>query len=134
MVRNKIIRIQKDLAHLEEFTTYSFDDVAKEYKTHKIVERIIEVVVNEAIDINQHLIVTQGKGELPFNFRESFLLLAEIGIYPKDFAEEISKSVGLRNILVHEYQKLDEEIFYVAIKQCYEQFTQYCKYLLIYLK
>ncbi|MBI3887758.1 DUF86 domain-containing protein, partial [Candidatus Microgenomates bacterium] len=69
-------------------------------------------------------------GELPFNFRESFILLAELDIYPKDFAEKISQSVGLRNILVHEYQELDEKILYDAISECFEEYTKYCKYIL----
>lgn len=133
MIKNKILRIQDDLSHLEEFKDASIEEISKEYNTHKIVERIIEVIVNEAIDINQHLIVEKGKGDLPFNFRESFLLLAELGVYPENFAEEISKSVGLRNILVHEYQKLDEKIFYNSIQECFTHYTNYCRYILKYL-
>lgn len=133
MIKNKIARMQEDLSHLQDFKDYTFDDIVKSYNTHKAVERIIEVIINEAIDINQHIIAEQGKKELAFNFRESFLLLADIEVYPKDFAEEISKSVGLRNILVHEYQKLDEHIFYNAIQECFAQYTKYCRYILDYL-
>lgn len=133
MVKNKISRIQQDLTHLREFIGFSFDEAAKNYKTHKIIERIIEVIINEAIDINQHIIVEKGEKDLPFDFRQSFLLLVDIGVYPREFAQQISKSVGLRNILVHEYLKLDEKIFYKSIKDCYEDYTKYCRYILDYL-
>lgn len=134
MVKNKIAAIRRDLEELAPFASYTFDEVAKDYRTHKIVERIIEVVVNEAIDINQHLIVKSGRGELPFDFKESFLLLVDLGVYPKEFAEAIAKSVGLRNILVHQYRKLDEQVFYASIKDCLTQYTEFCRYISEYLK
>ncbi|MGB9707047.1 MAG: type VII toxin-antitoxin system HepT family RNase toxin [Microgenomates group bacterium] len=134
LIKEKINLIQTDLLHLKDYKNLGFDEVAKNYATHKIIERIIEVIINEAIDINQHLIVELGKGRLPFDYKESFLLLAELKILPKAFAEEISQSVGLRNILVHQYRKLDEKIFYHSIKDCLKQYSQYCRYLLKYLK
>ena len=36
--------------------------------------------------------------------------LSKIGVIPKDFAIDLSKMVGFRNILVHDYAKIDEEI------------------------
>lgn len=134
MVERKIRLIHDDLTKLGEFRDASFDDIAKDYWKHKAVERVIEVIVGEAIDINQHLIVKSGKGELPFDFKESFLLLADLGVYPKDFAEAIAKSVGLRNILVHQYRKLDEQMFYASIRDCLVQYTGYCRFIADYLK
>lgn len=134
LIQEKVRMIQADLLHLKDFEDLTFDEVAKDYGTHKIVERIIEVIVNEAIDINQHLIVELGKGKLPFDYKESFLLLADLGVLPKKFTKQIADSVGLRNILVHMYRKLDEKIFYISIKKCLSQYTRYCRYILEYLK
>ncbi|MBI5620534.1 DUF86 domain-containing protein [Candidatus Gottesmanbacteria bacterium] len=91
-------------------------------------------MVNEAIDINQHLIVKSGQDKLPFDFKESFLLLVPIGVYSEEFAKKIADSVGLRNILVHQYRELDEQLFYASIKDCLGQYTQYCKYIFVYLE
>lgn len=134
MVEKKISKIYEELRYLEEFLEFTFDDVAKDYKTHHIVERIIEIVVGFAIDINQHIIVEQGKGDLPFDFKKSFLLLFNLGIYPKEFAERISNSAGLRNILVHDYAKLDEKKFYNSIRDCFKDYTRYCRYIIDYLR
>lgn len=133
MIRQKITLIQRDLSELKQFRRLSFDQIASDYRTHKAVERIIEVIINEAIDINQHLIVESGKRELPFDFRQSFLLLADLGVYPKEFAQHISGSVGLRNILVHQYRRLDEELFYESIADCLKDYIKYCELILRYL-
>ncbi|MBI3343179.1 DUF86 domain-containing protein [Candidatus Gottesmanbacteria bacterium] len=134
MIEKKIDLILADLVKLGEFRDVAFDDIAKDYWKHKAVERVLEVIVGEAIDINQHLIVKSGMGELPFDFTESFNLLVKLGVYPEDFAQTIAKSVGLRNILVHQYRKLDEQLFYASIKDCLMQYTQYCRYITDYLE
>lgn len=132
MVKIKIGLIQADLKELLRFKDLSFEEIAKNYDKHKVVERILELVINEAIDINQHLIAESDLGKLPFDFKESFTLLSRLNIYSEDFAQEIAKSVGLRNILVHQYRKLDEQIFYQSINLCLEQYHKYCAFIIKY--
>ena len=133
LVKAKVNKIQEDLRQLSRFKDYPQSKIIKDYDTHKIVERILELVINEAIDINQHLIAESNLGKLPYDFKESFTLLTNIKVYPKDFGKEISKSAGLRNILVHQYGNLDEKIFYQSIKTCLKQYHAYCNYILKYL-
>lgn len=134
LIKTKISSIQNELGELLRFEKLSMREISRSYDTHKIVERTLEIIINEAIDINQHLIAESNLGKLPFDFKESFTLLFDLKVYPKEFGQEIAKSVGLRNILVHQYRKLDEEIFYESIGLCLKQYHQYCKYLLAYLR
>ena len=133
LVKTKINSIQNNLEQLKRFENLSFEKVVENYDTHKIVERIIELLINEAIDINQHFISESKLNKLSFDFKESFLLMEKLNIYPKSFAQEISLSVGLRNILVHQYNRLDEKVFYTSIKDCLKQYSQYCRYILKFL-
>lgn len=134
LIKRKIDLIRADLAKLEPYGTWTFDQIAADYVVHKAVERMIEIIVGEAIDINQHVIVHSPKRDLPFDFKESFLLLADLNVYPREFAEKIAHSVGLRNILVHQYRKLDEHLFYDSIKDCLTDYTAYCEYILEHLR
>lgn len=134
MVKTKIGSIQNELRELSRFKEITFEDLTKSHDTHKIIERTIEIIINEAIDINQHLIAESDLGKLPFDFKESFTLLAKLKVYPQEFGQEIAKSVGLRNILVHQYRELDERIFYESIAFCLKEYYQYCEYLLKYLQ
>lgn len=132
LVKRKLKLILEDLDKLKKFKDYTFDEIAKDYYNHKAVERIIEVIINEAIDINQHIIVKKTD-QVPVDYRQTFLKLGELEVLPKDFAEGISDSVGLRNILVHQYRELDEKIFFKSISECLQQYTQYCDYIRDYL-
>ena len=133
LVKTKISSIQNNLEQLKRFENLSFNEVVENYDTHKIVERIIELLINEAIDINQHFISESKLNKLSFDFKESFLLMEKLDVYPGSFAKKISLSVGLRNILVHQYNRLDEKIFYTSIKDCLKQYSQYCRYILKFL-
>lgn len=133
-IKNKIIYIQNELKALARYKDYTFEEIVSSFELHTITERIIERIINDSLDINQHIIVEGRKGDIPFDFRESFLLLVDFKVYPKSFAERISGSVDLRNILVHHYRKLDEKIFYKSIKDCLKDYTRYCGYLLRFLE
>lgn len=66
-------------------------------------------------------------------YRETFLRLAELGVYPEAFATEIAGSAGLRNILVHDYNDADRRIVYGAIRKGMEQYRQYVEYVRAFL-
>lgn len=95
MIKRKIEKIQEEIVYLEEFKKLSFDDVAKDMTIHRAIERTIEIIVGNAIDTNQHIIAKSKNKHFPFDFKESFLLLSDFEIYPKEFGEKISKSAGL---------------------------------------
>jgi len=134
LVKNKLSFMQKELKILVQYKDCTLEEVASDYFKHTIIERVLERIINDALDINQHIISEAEEQEPPNDYKETFLALSTLGIYPKEFAERISKSVGLRNILVHNYRKLDEEKFYNSIKDCLNDYGNYCEYILKFLK
>jgi uncharacterized protein YutE (UPF0331/DUF86 family) len=82
-----------------------------------------------AIDINEHLIAELGSGAesrtARLTYRETFDRLAGLGVYPKEFAENIARSASLRNILVHDYNDADRRIVCGSVRPCLEDYRQY---------
>ncbi|MDH4199608.1 MAG: DUF86 domain-containing protein [Spirochaetia bacterium] len=50
-------------------------------------------------------------------------------MYPEDFAEQIAKSAGLRNILVQDYNDIDRKILHGSIRDCLKDHHSYLEYL-----
>jgi len=100
------------------------------------LERYLERIINRAIDINQHLIAELATKDTspPLDYTETFLRLAALGIYPSDFSQRIAKSVGTRNILIHEYDGVDYSNIYSSIYDCLKDYHEYCNYILIFLE
>lgn len=135
-IKRKISLIQDDLANFSHFAQYSFDEIAKDYIKQAATERFLERVVNRAIDINQHLIAELATKDTssPKTYTDTFIMLPDLGVYSSDFAVEISKSVGTRNKLVHEYDKADQRLIYDSIADCLRDYQQYCGYILKFLE
>lgn len=58
------------------------------------------------IDMANH-VVRKRKLGLPQDSRESFALLQQDNLIGEELAEKLKGMVGFRNVLVHEYRKLD---------------------------
>ncbi|MFA4817915.1 MAG: DUF86 domain-containing protein [Parcubacteria group bacterium] len=134
-IKRKIDLIQNELTYLVPLKDYTFEELSKDFMNQAGVERILERTINRAIDINQHLIAELAdlKTEPPLDYKGTFLRLIDLGIYDKDFAENISRSVGIRNKLAHEYDKIDKEKIYTSVHDCLEDYTKYCEYILNFL-
>ena len=68
-----------------------------------------------SIDIANHLIKIRKLG-LPQDSRDSFELLRRAGMIDEPMARALQAMVGFRNILVHEYRKLDMNIMVKVIE------------------
>ena len=135
-ILEKINLITRDLKRLEVFSDLSIDQIAKDFITFAALKNILMETIGRAIDINQYLIseLSRPETEVPKTYRETFLLLEDLKILPGDFAEEISKSAGLRNVIVHEYNNLDKVIIYKKVGDAIKQYVKYCDYILKFLK
>ena len=132
LIVRKITLIQEDLGNFASFAQYSFSEIAKDYIKQAAMERFLERVVNRAIDINQHLVAELATLETsaPLTYADTFLRLADLGVYPKEFASEILKSAGTRNKLIHEYDTTDPDKIYSSIGDCLRDYHKYCEYIL----
>lgn len=136
LVKRKISLIQEELVRLADFSKMSLNEIIRDFVKQAALERFLERIITRAIDVNQHLILELAQKETtpPKDYKETFLRLADFKIYPKDFAENISRSVGTRNILVHEYEKVDYSKIYGAVDECIRDYHRYCDYILEFIE
>lgn len=135
-IERKTSLIQNELAHLAPFKDLTFEEISKDFVKQTLVERMMERIINRALDINQHIIAEMAtlETEPPMDYKETFLRLVDFGIYDQNFAENISRSAGTRNKLIHEYDKIDKKQVYNSIGDCLEDYTKYCEYIMNFLK
>lgn len=135
-VVRKLQLIADDLERLIQFKDDSLESLKGDEIRLAAAERILERIVMRAIDINEHLISELGTGagrSTRLTYRDTFLFLAELGVYSRDFAEQIARSAGLRNILVHDYNDADRKIVHSSIKSCLQDYHQYVEHVRSFL-
>ena len=74
----------------------------------------IQMAVQNCVDIAAHIVSEEGFG-VPGSTNEMFYLLEENGFLHSELTEKIVKAVGFRNLIVHEYAKIDlEQVFEIS--------------------
>jgi uncharacterized protein YutE (UPF0331/DUF86 family) len=114
----------KSLNHLRKFEAISFEEFMNNYESQLVVERLIEILVELASDINAYLLV-QLYQIAPDTYADSFVKASQQGIISQDLAKELAKSAGMRNILAHQYVDIDHQIVYGAIVKALKQYTNF---------
>jgi uncharacterized protein YutE (UPF0331/DUF86 family) len=89
-------------------------------------ERLIQVLVDLAIDVNGHVAVAR-LGKAPDTGRASFAAAAEAGIVSAELAERLAPSAGLRNVLVHRYTDIRTDLVADAIGTVLDGFAEYVR-------
>lgn len=92
--------------------------------TRAAAERLLQVAVDLAIDVNAHVSVAL-LGRAPSTGRESFALMAEAGALEPALADRLAPAAGLQNVLVHRYVDIRTDLVADAVSQILDQFPGY---------
>ena len=124
LINRKLENIIKYLKELEPITKCSFNEFLSNYYKLHTAERLLQLIVDTAYDINAHLIGEAGK-PLPDDYYTSFTKLSEIKVLPRKFSLWIAGSAGLRNRLVHEYEEINFERVFKSLPFQLKNYKQY---------
>lgn len=126
IVRRKLGVITQNLNVLQPIETMSEEDYIEDIYKRKAAERLLQELIEAAIDINVHIIVQMGNTP-PDDYFESFIRAGKLKIIPAGLAEELAPSSGLRNRLVHEYDQLEDTLVLNAVRKAEALYSQYVK-------
>ena len=107
--------IERCIAQIEAYLTQRSDiPFAADYFTQDAVTMNIQRTCEACIDIANRVVRVRRLGT-PKESRDSFILLAEAGIIDPALRRSMLGLVGFRNILVHQYTRLDITILQTVI-------------------
>lgn len=110
--------IDDSLRKLEEIKKEnpSLERYRNSWKDKDSAERNLQKTIEAIIDLGKMLVADKGLRE-PGNNREVFLILEEKNLFPAEFISLIDKMIGMRNILVHSYDRVDEAVVYGILQK-----------------
>lgn len=90
--------------------------------TASVIDRILREYRSQKTGIiiplyqGQHIIADEGLRE-PRTYRDVFKILTENGVLKSEFLPVFEKIAAFRNVLVHQYEKVDDAIVYGVFKK-----------------
>jgi uncharacterized protein YutE (UPF0331/DUF86 family) len=109
LILRKLSALETYLSQLAPYQDVKLAAYQSDWKTQRIVERTLHLAIEACMDVADH-IVADRRLRVPETGAETFEVLGEAEILPIALAEALSRMVGFRNILVHDYARIDPAI------------------------
>lgn len=132
VINERLREIDENLKILEELRKTDRENFLKEPKVYKLAERCLEVSIQALLDIC-HYLIANNQWTKPTTNKEAIEVVARNNVIPEEFAKRILPLAGLRNILIHEYIKIDPKRLYVQLQNLAD-FREFQRYVIAYLK
>lgn len=133
VLRRKLTVIVGNLQALEPIAALSLERYRADLFMRKGTERLLQELIEAAIDVNTHLLVQEGH-PAPDDYYQGFVMLAEHGILTQELATALAPTAGLRNRLVHEYDAIVDAIVLDAVRKAQDLFPKYVASIEHYLQ
>lgn len=131
-VHAKLALIRELLDDLEQVRSADAARMHQDRMLRYAVERILTQLVDVAVAVNSHCVAALlSRG--PADYRESFLLMVPAGVLDAPLAADLAPSVGLRNVLTHEYVSVDPSIVVRSIPLALVSYRRYVASVAAYL-
>lgn len=113
-IKEKIKEIEQFVLDLESFVPTDFEEYKSDVKTKAACERFFEKIVEGLVDV-AFLIIKEKGLDLPEEDKATFDVLAAAQLIPVDLANRLKQARGMRNILAHDYGRIDDELVFESV-------------------
>lgn len=127
-ILSKIDELDSYLTELSQIAPANFEEYQKIEKKRSC-ERLLQLSIECVIDICK-LFVSGLRLGLPSEENDLFNKMQKKGILSDEMTIALKEMRGFRNILVHEYTVVDDELVYEAVKAKLEDFQKFKKEIL----
>ena len=121
LILRKLSELEEYFGQIGEFSSVSVEDYSGDWKTRRIVERTLQIMIELCIDIAGH-IISDRKLRVPVSYADTFTSLVEAGLITPQISEVMEKMAKFRNIVVHQYEKVDTEIVIMILRKHLDDF------------
>lgn len=133
LIEKILVDIKACVQDLREIQDISWTRYGQDKIVRRFIERTLHVAIEAMIDSAQHLI-SDEKWREPESYRDSFVVLAENGAISRDNLERYEKMAAFRNLLVHYYERIDNEIVFGILKKNLDDFELFISEIAEFLK
>ncbi len=116
LLSRKISNLLTYIAELRRADDITWDKYATDTRNKAFVERFLHLAIEEVFDIANHLI-SYHRWREPDGYRDLFLILREHAIIPEEKLTSFQNMASFRNMLVHHYEKIDDEVVFGLFKK-----------------
>lgn len=132
-VNGKLKALEDYVGLLKSFGKVDAEGLTKDPLKRGAIERYFQLAAEVVLDV-AGLLIAEYRFRTPEDYKDSLLILGEEGVLTKDFSKEFSGIAGFRNLLVHEYLKIDYQKVADNLNNHLGDFEKFAQQVAKYLK
>jgi uncharacterized protein YutE (UPF0331/DUF86 family) len=123
VVAARLNKLQEYLNVLRAIQKYDVQRFKTDTFIHATAERYLHLAIECLLDIGNHVISDRGYRK-PDTYAEIFEILAEENVIPRELFDKMAGMAAFRNVLVHDYLRLDLNMVYEITQQQIKHFEK----------
>ncbi len=128
VILNKFETIEKCINRINEEYQNNPENL-DDYRKMDMIVLNLQKACEAVLDLAVYIVSTRKLG-LPQTKREAFILLEENNIIDSKMSKNMQGMVGFRNIAVHDYKEIDEEVLKDVIENHLNDLLDFARILL----
>ena len=124
LISRKISNLLYYISGLETADDISWKKYIQDARVRAFVERYLHLAIEEMFYLANHFVSFYSWRE-PAGYRDLFLVLNEQGVIPAGQLLTFQNMSSFRNMLVHRYEKIDDEVIYAIFKKRLSDFHDF---------
>jgi uncharacterized protein YutE (UPF0331/DUF86 family) len=128
----KISALDEYLKQIGEYASISLKAYSDDWKVQRIVERTLQMMIETCLDISGHIISDENL-RVPETYADVFRIMVENGILSESHLDSYEKMARFRNIVVHDYERIDPEIVVGILRNNLHDFEEFKASVITYL-
>jgi uncharacterized protein YutE (UPF0331/DUF86 family) len=116
LLQEKLKLLAEYIADLQNESSTTLQEIKQNKKQRRYIERTLHLAVESCLDIGSHIISDLGLRE-PEDNKDIIAVLTESGYLPENMLSNLQKMAQFRNVIVHDYARIDPEILYSILNK-----------------
>jgi len=133
LILKKLSVLDEYLKQIGEYASISPKAYIDDWKVQRIVERTLQMMIETCLDIGAHIISDENL-RVPETYAEVFRIMVENDILPGSHLDAFEKMARFRNLVVHDYERIDPEIIVGILRNNLQDFKALKTSIIAYLK
>ena len=132
-VLKKVDEMDRYLERLEKLISKDLNEYKRQVTDKLACERLLHLSIECVVDIC-NIITSDLKLGLPSDEEEMLVKLERKGVISKEIKNVLIGMKGMRNILVHKYGEIKDELVFEALSERMEDFDKFKEEVLKFLR
>lgn len=127
LIAQKLESLRRCVQRVESRLPKDVESLLTDLDAQDIVSLNLTRAVQMCVDIASHWLAEHSEVTAPRTMGQAFDALASAGVISSGLAERMRKSVGFRNVMVHNYDEVNWQIVYSICHDHLDDFRTYAR-------